>query len=462
MATLLYKLGIFSARRALLVLGAWLLIIASAAALALSLGGKFTTTISIDGVPSQQVIDQLQESFPDASRASGQVVFHNPNSSFSSADQDAITAALADVEKLPGVSEALNPFTIQQEIEQGIADLADGKQKLLDGEKEIADGEKEIADGEKKVEAGLEDLRVARADLRQKLDQVNDGLRQLELAGAPEEAKAELLANRAQLQGGLAEIRRQQAIAEASLQDLEQAKLDIADAKAEIEQAKVDIATGEKLLAATAEFTTVSDDGTVALATIRFDKRGSELEVGIRESVVEALSEANLGDVEVEFSQELTQSYGEILGIGEIIGLVSAAVVLYILLGTLIGVALPIFSAVIGVGISASVVLALASEVELTSTTPVLGVMLGLAVGIDYSLFIVNRHRRQLKGGMDVRESIGLANGTSGNAVLFAGLTVVIALVALNLTGIAFIGLMGTMGGVAISRNSPSMRMRTR
>ena len=285
-----------------------------------------------------------------------------------------------------------------------------------------------------------------------------------ELAGAPEEAKAELLANRAQLQGGLAEIRRQQAIAQASKQDLEQAKLDIADAKAEIEQAKldiadakaeieqakVDIATGEKLLAATAEFTTVSDDGTVALATIRFDKRGSELEAGIRESVVEALSEANLGDVEVEFSQELTQSYGEILGIGEIIGLVSAAVVLYILLGTLIGVALPIFSAVIGVGISASVVLALASEVELTSTTPVLGVMLGLAVGIDYSLFIVNRHRRQLKGGMDVRESIGLANGTSGNAVLFAGLTVVIALVALNLTGIAFIGLMGTMGGVAI------------
>jgi putative drug exporter of the RND superfamily len=86
----------------------------------------------------------------------------------------------------------------------------------------------------------------------------------------------------------------------------------------------------------------------------------------------------------------------------------------------------------------------------MTSTTPVLGVMLGLAVGIDYSLFIVNRHRRQLRGGMKLKESIGLANGTSGNAVLFAGLTVVIALVALNLTGIGFVGLMGSMGAIAI------------
>ena len=85
------------------------------------------------------------------------------------------------------------------------------------------------------------------------------------------------------------------------------------------------------------------------------------------------------------------------------------------------------------------------------STTPVLGVMLGLAVGIDYSLFILNRHRRQLKAGIKLRESIALANGTSGNAVLFAGLTVVIALVALNLTGIGFLGLMGTMGAVAIA-----------
>jgi RND superfamily putative drug exporter len=71
-------------------------------------------------------------------------------------------------------------------------------------------------------------------------------------------------------------------------------------------------------------------------------------------------------------------------------------------------------------------------------------------VGIDYSLFILNRHRRQLKAGVELQESIGLANGTSGNAVVFAGITVVIALLALNLTGVGFLGLMGSAGALAI------------
>src|SRR5699024_4313919 len=76
---------------------------------------------------------------------------------------------------------------------------------------------------------------------------------------------------------------------------------------------------------------------------------------------------------------------------------------------------------------------------------------LGLAVGIDYSLFIIHRHRRQLKEGYELTESIALANGTSGSAVLFAGITVLIALLALNVTGIPFLGLMGTVGAVSIA-----------
>ena len=83
--------------------------------------------------------------------------------------------------------------------------------------------------------------------------------------------------------------------------------------------------------------------------------------------------------------------------------------------------------------------------------TPVLGVMLGLAVGIDYSLFIVYRHRKQLLRGVPVRESIGLANGTAGTAVVFAGSTVIVALLALNVTGIPFLGLMGTVGAVCVA-----------
>src|SRR5690606_400488 len=81
---------------------------------------------------------------------------------------------------------------------------------------------------------------------------------------------------------------------------------------------------------------------------------------------------------------------------------------------------------------------------------PVLGVMLGLAVGIDYALFIVNRHRRQLAQGMDLNASIGLATGTAGTAVVFAGSTVLVALLALNITGIPFLGVMGNVGAICV------------
>src|SRR5699024_3362963 len=128
-----------------------------------------------------------------------------------------------------------------------------------------------------------------------------------------------------------------------------------------------------------------------------------------------------------------------------------AAVVLLVMLGSLVAAGLPILNALVGVAISALGALSLSSVVDMVSVTPILGVMLGLAVGIDYSLFIINRHRQQLKDGFELEESIGLANGTSGNAVVFAGITVLIALLALNVTGIPFLGLMGTVGAVSIA-----------
>jgi RND superfamily putative drug exporter len=464
LATLLYKLGLFSARKAWQVILAWIVLLAITTGLALSLGGKLTTSISVSGVPSQNVVDQLQKTFPDASRGSGQVVFFKESGSFTDADRAAITAALKEVEALPEVSEAVNPFTVQAEIRDGEKDILDGKKELADAEQKIADGqaelinaEAEIADGVSQIADGLKTLAATKKDLESKLEQVNAGLKQMQDAGLPASAQAELLTNKAQLEGGLAEVERQRGIALASRDEIAAGKIEIAEARDdlatgvdEIAQAKIDLAIGEQLLAATRNFTVVSSDENTALATIRFDKRGTELEEGTRDSVVESLRDADLNGIQVEFSQELTQSFGEILGVGEIVGLIAAAIVLFLLLGTFIGMAIPIFSAVVGVAISATTVLALASEIEMTSTTPVLGVMLGLAVGIDYSLFIVNRHRRQMKNGMKLQESIGLANGTSGNAVLFAGLTVVIALVALNLTGIGFVGLMGTMGAIAI------------
>ena len=462
MATLLYKLGLLSARRAWIVIVSWIVLLVITAGLALSLGGKLTTSISIDGVPSQEVVDQLQETFPQASRASGQIVFHKPDGKFDQADIDAITKALDGAEKLPGISEAFNPFEVQKEIDQGSSDLVEGKQKLVDSEAkikqaelDIASGEIEIADGKIKVADGLVVIQKKKTELNTSLTQVNSGIQQYVDFGLP--ATAELLQSKALLEAGLTELAKQESIAKASAAELAQAEIDleaarvgVAEGKLEIESGREDLEIAQRIIDASQNFTTVSKDETVALATIRFDKRGTELEAGTRESVVDFLKESDLDGIEVEFSQELTQSFGDILGIGEIVGLISAGIVLFVLLGTFIGVSLPIFSAVVGVGISATITLALASQIEMTSTTPVLGVMLGLAVGIDYSLFIVNRHRRQLKSGAKLLQSIATANGTSGNAVLFAGVTVVIALVALNLTGIGFVGLMGSMGAIAI------------
>ncbi len=125
---------------------------------------------------------------------------------------------------------------------------------------------------------------------------------------------------------------------------------------------------------------------------------------------------------------------------------------LIVTLGSLLAAALPIVTALVGIAVGVTASLSFSGIVNMASITPVLGVMLGLAVGIDYSLFIVYRHRKQLLRGVPVRESIGLATGTSGTAVVFAGSTVIVALLALNVTGIPFLGLMGTVGAVCIAR----------
>ncbi len=401
MAELLYRLGQFSAKRAWLIVVSWVLILASMGGLAIAANAKLSTSLSIAGIESQLVIDQLKKSFPDASRGSGQVVFHATDGvAFTQAEKDAISAVLAEVNKLPSVADTLNPFETQESLDAS-------RQEIADGYAEIEVAKEQLAQAQAAIDEGLAGLEQAQG---------------LMPAAQLEYMRAELAAGQAKIDEGLAEI----------AENLPKLEL------------------GEQLLAAAENFGTVSDDGQTALAAIYFDGPLSQIEKPEITAATDLIANADLGSVEVEVSQDLSQSLGGILGIGEAIGLMIAAVVLFVMLGTFIGAGLPVLSAILGVGISAAITLSLASVIEMTSTTPILGVMLGLAVGIDYSLFVLNRHRRQLKTGMDLRESIALANGTSGNAVLFAGLTVVIALVALNLTGVGFLGMMGSMGAIAI------------
>jgi RND superfamily putative drug exporter len=214
---------------------------------------------------------------------------------------------------------------------------------------------------------------------------------------------------------------------------------------------KARLETAEEVLDLAGGIGLVSDDGSIAVINVAFTVPRLALSEETKQAVVDFFDGNEVDGVSVDYSTEIAQGVPEVFGVGEAVGLVIACVVLLVMLSTVIAAALPIVTAIVGVGIGVLTSLAFSGVVQMASITPVLGIMLGLAVGIDYSLFIVNRHRKQLAHGADVRESVALANGTAGNAVLFAGSTVIVALLALNITGVSFLGVMGTVGAVCIA-----------
>ena len=465
MAQLLYRLGLFSAKRALLVIFSWLILLATAVGLMAGFAGKLSSSMSIEGIPAQLVIDDLQESFPEAARGQGQAVFHKDDAPFTDAEKAVISDALESVRGIEGIAAVIDPFATAEEIADQRQELADGEQALVDARAEVTDGQAKIDQGlidieagQKEIDSQLAELLATKAELETNRDELTAGIAQLQLGGAPASMIAPLEQNLFAVNAGLdqiaegeAAIATAQAELDAGAEALMEAQADLDAGLLEIAENEELVATGKRLATVTENFGTVSANGLTAVATIQFTVPVNVVESATTEAVVEMLSELRNQGFQVEFSQALTTDFGDLLGIGEIVGLAIAAIVLFVMLGSMIAAGLPVLSAVLGVGISASITMALSGTIEMTSTTPILGVMLGLAVGIDYSLFLLNRHRKQLKTGMELRESIGIATGTSGNAVTFAGLTVIIALAALNLTGIGFLGLMGTMGAVAIA-----------
>lgn len=133
------------------------------------------------------------------------------------------------------------------------------------------------------------------------------------------------------------------------------------------------------------------------------------------------------------------------------IGLLIALLVLVLMFRSLVAAVMPLVTAVLGVGVSIGLVYLATIVTPISSTAPMLAVMLGLAVGIDYALFLLSRHRDQLAEGLEVEESVARATATAGSAVIFAGLTVVIALLGLSVAGIPFLTTMGVAAAVAVA-----------
>ena len=265
------------------------------------------------------------------------------------------------------------------------------------------------------------------------------------------EQEQKLVDGRQQIEGGRAQLDAQQEQLDAHGIGLTEQQAQLDDARDELEEQSEQLEIGAELLELSDGIRVVSEDGSTALVNVAFTQPRLELSEETKNAVIEHFESEPIDGTEVSFSSDIAQSAPPLFGVGEVVGVVFAAIVLLVMLGSVLAAALPLVTAILGVAIAATGSLAFSGVVQMASVTPFLAIMLGLAVGIDYSLFIINRHRKQLLHGAEVRESIGLANGTAGNAVVFAGATVIVALLALNVTGVPFLGLMGTVGAIAVA-----------
>ena len=394
MANLLYRIGAGAARRAWLVIVSWLVVLGIAAGAFLAFGGTLVSSFSIPGTETDRVNGLLEENL-GTTGSSASVVFHTEDGSAIDADQQAAIAdALAEVGELDGVESTVDPFATVAQMQEQAAGL------------------------QEQLEVNAENTGALTANL----EQLEAGLAQAQATGAPAEQIAEMSGQIEELQGQLAGLA--------------------------IEKEQLEL--GQQLMGFAAEIRTVSDDGSTALGVIMFSGDAIGVAQELKDAVIDTLTDAAPAGVSVDFSSQIATSVEGLVGPGEIVGLLVAALVLLLMFRAVFPAITPVLSSLVGVGVGVAGAMAFSDAVEMSSVTPVLGLMLGLAVGIDYSLFILNRHRTQVRAGMGIHESVGLANGTAGNAVVFAGATVFVALLALNVSGIEFLGLMGTVGAACV------------
>ncbi|MDN0199600.1 MMPL family transporter [Streptomyces sp. S.PNR 29] len=190
----------------------------------------------------------------------------------------------------------------------------------------------------------------------------------------------------------------------------------------------------------------ISKDGHTAYATVTFEDQAQDIDKSEAQAVVEAAKAAETDGLQVELGGSavgLTESSGGHLA--EAVGVIVAAVVLFLAFGSLAASLLPIATALVGVGTAYAGIVLLGHTMTVADFAPMLGMLIGLGVGIDYALFIVTRHRRGLKRGMSVTEAATNAVATTGRAVVFAGATVCIALLGMLILRLSF------LNGVAVA-----------
>ncbi|MDQ4215692.1 MMPL family transporter [Microbacterium capsulatum] len=226
-----------------------------------------------------------------------------------------------------------------------------------------------------------------------------------------------------------------------------------------IERTVKDLAGIRGVLAATSPYDEhvsgmVSKDRSAAIVRLQFQGQSSTIGDGtksaLRHEVADLQKELPAGSRAV-LGGDLFATSMPTLSITEAVGLVIALLVLIVTFRSFVVAGMPLLTAILGVGISMAAIFAATAFATVSATTPLLALMLGLAVGIDYALFILARHQDQVRAGVDPEESAARATGTAGSAVVFAGVTVLIALIGLGFAGIPFLTTMGIAASVAVA-----------
>ncbi|CAB4910214.1 MAG: MMPL family transporter [Actinobacteria bacterium] len=195
-----------------------------------------------------------------------------------------------------------------------------------------------------------------------------------------------------------------------------------------------------------------SPNGAIGYVEVQYDLPSGDIKDAAFGRLEATAATATAAGVRTELGGELpTEGTDVPPSSQELFGLIAAVIVLLVAFGSVIAMGLPIGIALIGLATSLGLITTLASVVEINSAAPILSAMIGLGVGIDYALFIVTRHREHLAQGMTVEDAAGRAVATSGSAVLFAGMTVVIAICGLAIAGIPMVTFMGLMSALTVT-----------
>ncbi len=465
MSTLLYRLGRRAALRPLVPLVSWLLVILAVVALLATQTPSISTSLTLDDAPAQQVLDDVTRALPEAGGTQGTLVFQAADGGRvdTPGRADAIGRAL---ETAVGSGLVLDrdtrlldqradvESTVRENVEARVAgDLTVRIEELLG----VLDGALRV-DGPAAQGPQAAQLAPRIAALR---DAAND------LLAAPD---AELISGASDLFAEVEELQADLSRAGMVLGELPGPEGGMTDPAAAVEDATTSATADalgrlDSLLRGTSPRGTelltsegvrpsvlVSDDGTTAIASVQLTEQVSDLPSGSLGDLLSEIDSVVAGDGLTVAASSSLQPLQPPIGGHEAVGIAVAAVVLIVTLGSLVLAGLPILLALVGVFIGVGGAYALSANFEMTTSTPALGLMLGLAVGIDYALFIVHKERSlQMHLGLDPVEAIARAVATAGGAVLFAGATVVIALLGLLTLGMGFVSTMAITAAVTVA-----------